>query len=191
MQVIRSMSLRMRCAFSMQKMPNSWHVGAKIHLPEVSRKNVCAAQWIFWFGLSPAEARQYPICVVGDDAFRSTPACPDGNLVICSSIIAERIDGFQARERLDASVVSVYASLPLKMMQVNANTWRTKAKRANHLKQCSVAEVHVIGVQEARRNFTGVVTEYGYTLAQAACAKNGSGGVLVAVSSSLSTSRIP
>ena len=45
--------------------------------------------------------------------------------------------------------------------------------------------VHVIGVQEVRRKFTGVVTEYGYTLAQAACGSNGSGGVIVGVSNSL------
>ena len=39
--------------------------------------------------------------------------------------------------------------------------------------------------KNARRKLTGVVTEYGYTLAQAACENNGSGGVLVAVSNTL------
>ena len=43
----------------------------------------------------------------------------------------------------------------------------------------------MLGAQEVRRHFTGIFSEEGYTVARAACNKDGSAGVLIAVSSIL------
>ena len=114
----------------------------------------------------------------GDDAYLSTSVCPVNDLCLDSKEIAFGVDGFQSAVAEDARPSQTFTSLPLKLVQANCCTFRTKNKRSGYLEQFHAAKIHMIGSQEARRQFTGVVVQNCYILAQSVCNKDGSSGVL-------------
>ena len=102
-----------------------------------------------------------------------------------SKIIASSIDGFQADEKAAAEKNCKTATARLHLVQANCNTLRTRNKRRGYLHQFRSDGIHMAGVQEPRRNFTGVLTEAGYIIAQSAANPDGSGGAILAVSNYL------
>ena len=115
----------------------------------------------------------------------SLAPCPVARWGIDSKIITRRIDEFMQDGNALTATSSRHTSLPLRLVQVNPCTLRSKDKLDSFLKQFSCGKTHIFFAQEHRRKHTCVVSDGGYTLAFCGAESGGHGGCLVGVADHL------
>lgn len=87
-----------------------------------------AAQWLFIACLPVTHRAQFSLEETSGEFYLSVAACPFMHLGLEASVIAKRIDGYQADELSDVLSQKDAASSILRVVQINANTHREQVK---------------------------------------------------------------